>query len=77
MSQFDDPFDVSRFLRSNAMSEQAPPPRPTPKPLPQVRGKRIEGELYLRADDLADALESQGPKTNRRLIDRLRKAVAS
>ena len=45
----------------------------TSKPLPQIRGKRVDGVLYLNADDIADALASQAPVTNRRLIDRIRR----
>jgi hypothetical protein len=45
---------------------------PAAKPLPQIRGKKIDGVLYVRAEDVADALESQAPAANRRLIDKLR-----
>ena len=47
-------------------------PKPQAKPLPQIRGKRIDGVLYVHAGDTADALESQAPRVNRRLIDKLR-----
>lgn len=45
---------------------------PKPKGLPQIRGKRIDGVLYVHAGDTADALESQAPKVNARLISKLR-----
>lgn len=44
------------------------------KPLPQIRGKRFDGVLYVHAGDVADALESQAPKLNARLIAKLRGA---
>jgi hypothetical protein len=53
-------------------------PRPAPKankptrPLPQIRGRREGGVLWVRAEDVADALESQAPTVNARLIAKLR-----
>lgn len=41
------------------------------KPLPQIRGKQIDGVLYVRAEDVADALESQ--KAAPRLVAKLRR----
>ena len=41
--------------------------------LPLIRGKSIDGVFYVRAEDVADALESQAPTVNRRLIDKLRR----
>ncbi|SRR6266542_6048322 len=43
------------------------------KPIPPIRGKVIDNVFYVRADDVADALESQAPVINRRLIDKLRR----
>lgn len=48
-------------------------PRTSEKPVPQIRGKEINGVLYVRADDVADALESQAPGPCRRLIAKLRR----
>lgn len=71
-----DPDFLDRFFGPSTNEAPArPAPKPEPKPLPQIRGKRIDDVLYLHAGDLADALESQSPKTNRRLIDRLRRAL--
>jgi hypothetical protein len=47
-------------------------PEPEARPLPQIRGHRHEGVLWVRAEDVADALESQAPTTNARLIKKLR-----
>lgn len=41
------------------------------KPLPQIRGKQIDGVLYVRADDVADALDSQ--QAAPRLVAKLRR----
>lgn len=49
----------------------APAPKPA-RPLPQIRGRRDDGVLWVRAEDVADALESQAPKVNARLIAKLR-----
>lgn len=43
------------------------------RPLPQIRGRVIDGVLYVRADDVADALATQAPGVNRRLIAKLRR----
>lgn len=70
-----DPDFVASFFGHHA--NEAPyrsKPTAEPKPLPQIHGKRIDGVLYLLADDVADALESQSPKVNRRLIDRIRRS---
>ena len=42
------------------------------KPLPQIRGRREDGVLWVRAEDVADALEAAAPETNARLIKKLR-----
>lgn len=42
--------------------------------LPQIRSRRLDGVLYVRAADVADVLEQQAPGTNRPLIDKLRRA---
>jgi hypothetical protein len=42
------------------------------KPLPQVRGRVIDGIYYVRGEDIADALDSQAPRVNKPLIDKLR-----
>lgn len=47
--------------------------RTGPTPLPQIRGKEIGGVLYVRAEDVADALESQAPRSCARLIAKLRR----
>lgn len=47
-----------------------------PPPLPQIRGKRIDGVLYVHASDVADALAQLAPTVNKRLIDKFRGAVA-
>jgi hypothetical protein len=44
------------------------------RPLPSIRGKRIDGELYVLASDVAAALATQAPVTNQRLIAKLRGA---
>lgn len=52
-----------------------PPQRPagrTDKPLPQIRGKQIDGVMYLRAEDVADAMEAGAPKACARLIAKFR-----
>lgn len=41
------------------------------KPLPQIRGKEIGGVFYVRAEDVADALESQDCAP--RLVKKLRR----
>lgn len=46
--------------------------KPDEKPLPQIRGKEIDGVLYVRAVDVADALHVLSPTANKRLIDKLR-----
>lgn len=46
--------------------------KPTTKPLPQIRGKHIDGVLYVRAEDVAAALEVQAPAACTRLIRKLR-----
>jgi hypothetical protein len=43
------------------------------RPLPQVRGKTINGVLYVRAEDIADALDTLAPTANKPLIDKLRR----
>lgn len=51
--------------------------KPQPKnltPMPQIRGKQIDDVLYVRASDVADALEVLSATTNKRLIDKLRGA---
>lgn len=63
-------------LRTSHRADPAPAPAPRharpARPLPQIRSRKIDGHLFLRAEDVADALEAQAPTTNRRLIDRLR-----
>jgi hypothetical protein len=49
----------------------------TDKPLPQIRGKAIDGVLYVRAEDVADCLGELGASTNRRLIAKLHAAAAA
>ena len=44
----------------------------SPTPLPQIRGKRIDGVLYVHAEDVADALAQLAPAVNKRLIDKFR-----
>jgi hypothetical protein len=42
------------------------------KPLPRIRGRREDGALWVRAQDVADALEAFAPETNAPLIKKLR-----
>jgi hypothetical protein len=49
-------------------------PKPQAKPLPRIRGKKIDGVLYVRAADVAEALASQAPGVNARLIKKLKDA---
>lgn len=69
-------FDPDDFLAKAAAAGDAllgRKPRDRKTPLPVIRGRTINNVFYVRADDVADALEAQAPITNRRLIDRLRK----
>lgn len=69
----DDLFDS--FLGGGASTSRAPKETDAHKrPLPPIRGKRIDGELYVLAADVAAALATQAPVTNKRLIDKLRGA---
>lgn len=43
-----------------------------PKPLPQIRGRREGGALWVRAEDVAAVLEAQAPVAAARLIKKLR-----
>lgn len=40
--------------------------------LPQIRAKQVDGIWFVRAEDMADCLDRLGPKTNARLIAKLR-----
>lgn len=80
MSSFGDSFGNpfgggEAFVR--AAADAARRKGTTDKPLPALRGKRIDGVLYIRAEDLADALESQAPKQCDRLIKKLRAAASA
>lgn len=46
------------------------PASPEPKPLPTIRAKEINGVLYLNAEDVALALESQNSAP--RIVTRIR-----
>jgi hypothetical protein len=48
------------------------PAQSAPKPLPQIRGKIIDGVFYVRAEDMASCLEATVPSQARRLIAKLR-----
>ncbi len=61
-----DPSDAAAFRRGYDGAERAA------KPLPQIRGRRESGVLWVRAEDVADALEVAAPETNARLIKKLR-----
>lgn len=73
-----DPFGIGGLFggspRPRPTSSSGPERVGTPpaKPLPQIRGRREGDVLWVRADDVADALESQSAKTNARLIAKLR-----
>lgn len=78
MKAFDDLFGVSGFAdtplgKAARAAERDAKKKPT-KPLPQIRGKHVGGVLYVRAEDVADALESQVPTAAARLIAKLRGA---
>jgi hypothetical protein len=47
-------------------------PRPVSNPMPAIRGRKEDGVLWVRAEDVADALEALSPTTNARLIKKLR-----
>ena len=49
--------------------------RKSESPLPRIRSHHRDGVLYVRADDLADALEAQAPEVNARLIAKLRRSA--
>lgn len=57
--------------RAEPQPQADPPQREQPK-LPQLRSKRIDGVLYVRAEDVADLLEKSVPDKTRPLIRRLR-----
>jgi hypothetical protein len=65
MGAFPDPMSM--------LDEAVKRAKATQKALPLIRGKSIDGVFYVRAEDVADALESQAPPVNRRLIDKLRR----
>lgn len=69
MTGFDDVF--AAMFGGPSSTEK---PKPEARPLPQIHGRRdpITGELWVLATDVADALESQAPKVNARLISKLR-----
>lgn len=69
---FDDIF--GDFLNAGQRTKAGATPKPVTKPLPQIRGRHQDGVLWVRAEDVADALESQAPKANARLIAKLRGA---
>lgn len=69
MSNFDPELLDALFNRP-----MSPAPQPDP-PMPAIRGKRIDGELWLNASDVADALEQQAPKATRKLINKVRAAL--
>jgi hypothetical protein len=64
--------ELGRAARAARADAKKPAPG-KPKPLPTIRGKRIDGVLYVCAEDVADALELQTPVAAKRLIDKLRK----
>lgn len=66
------PFDTSAFGGlGDFMGAAKPKPKNEP-PMPQIRGKEFDGVLYVRAEDVADALSVLAPAANKRLIDKLR-----
>lgn len=70
---FEDAFSGLFGVPPGRAPRPAPTTRKPARPLPQIRGRVIDGVLYVRAGDVADALESQAPRVNRRLIDKLRR----
>jgi hypothetical protein len=69
MNNFDPDLIDALF---NRPMPPAPPPDP---PMPAIRGKQIDGELWLNAADVADALEQQAPKAARKFINKVRAAL--
>ncbi|TKJ24347.1 hypothetical protein [Blastococcus sp. CCUG 61487] len=66
MSGFGDLFGAAGFAgtplgQAAAAAQRDTKKKPTRGALPPIRGKRIDGVLYVRADDVADALQSQVP----------------
>lgn len=52
---------------------QGPKVKGAKKPTSQIRSKTLDGVLYVRADDVADALERDAPTTCASLIQKLRR----
>jgi hypothetical protein len=70
-----DVFD--EFIRNPAAQGKSRPaesqtPKPVTNPMPAIRGRREDDVLWVRAEDVADALEALSPTTNARLIKKLR-----
>lgn len=68
MNEFGDIFE-NFFGKATTPNSK---PKPEARPIPPIRGKRIDGVFYVRAEDIANALESQAPEINKRLIAKLR-----
>jgi hypothetical protein len=66
-----DQTDLGRAAAAARKDAKRPGPK-APVPLPQIRGKRIDDVLYVRAEDVADALEQLAPTTTQKLITKLR-----
>jgi len=64
--------DLGRAAAAARKDAKKPTPANPSAELPQIRGKRINGVLYVRAEDVADALQRTVPTEAARLIRKLR-----
>lgn len=66
-----DPATAAAFRRGYEGAKRATQ-EAEKKPLPKIRGRREGDVLWVRAQDVAEALEAFAPETNARLIRKLR-----
>jgi len=67
--------DLGRAAAAARRDAAKPAPDNPDAQLPQIRGKQIDGTLYVRAEDVANALERSSATSARKLIARLRRGI--